>query len=46
VELVFAKDFNVTYRHNVEAGEATVILQGKGRFNGSHERKFNIVRSV
>jgi hypothetical protein len=45
-ELVFAKDFNVTYKHNVEVGEATVTLHGKGRFNGSHERKFNIVRSV
>jgi hypothetical protein len=46
VELTFAKDFNVTYRHNVEVGEATVILHGKGRFNGSHERKFNIVQSI
>jgi hypothetical protein len=43
-ELVFAVDFSVTYRNNVEAGEATVIMHGKGRFNGRHTRKFNIVR--
>jgi hypothetical protein len=43
-ELVFAVDFSVTYRNNVEAGEATVIMHGKGRFNGRHVRRFNIVR--
>jgi hypothetical protein len=41
-ELTFAKDFNVTYKHNVEVGEAMVILHGKGKFTGSHERRFNI----
>jgi hypothetical protein len=43
-ELVFAVDFSVTYKNNIEAGEATVIMHGKGRFNGRHTRKFNIVR--
>ncbi|MDR1170150.1 MAG: DUF6261 family protein [Prevotellaceae bacterium] len=43
-ELVFAVDFSVTYKNNVEVGEATVVMHGKGRFNGQHTRKFNIVR--
>ena len=41
-ELTFAVDFSVTYRHNVEVGEATVIMHGKGKFTGQHTRKFNI----
>lgn len=44
--LVFAVDFSVTYKDNVEVGEATVIMHGKGRFTGTHTRKFNIVRTV
>jgi hypothetical protein len=43
-ELVFAVDFSVTYKNNVEVGEATVTMHGKGRFKGRHTRKFNIVR--
>jgi hypothetical protein len=43
-ELVFAVDFSVTYKNNVEVGEATVIMHGKGRFSGQHTRKFNIAR--
>ena len=46
VELVFAVDFSVTYKDNVEVGEATVIMHGKGRFTGTHTRKFNIVRKM
>jgi hypothetical protein len=45
-ELVFAVDFSLTYKNNVEVGEATVIMHGKGRFNGRHVRKFNITRTV
>jgi hypothetical protein len=41
-ELVFTVDFSLTYKNNVEVGEATVIMHGKGRFNGQHVRKFNI----
>ncbi|MDR1114904.1 MAG: hypothetical protein LBL33_01890 [Tannerella sp.] len=43
-ELVFAVDFSVTYKNNIEVGEATVTMHGKGRFSGQHTRKFNIVR--
>jgi hypothetical protein len=45
-ELVFAVDFSLTYKNNVEVGEATVIMHGKGRFNGQHIRKFNIARTL
>jgi hypothetical protein len=41
-ELVFTVDFSLTYKNNVEVGEATVIMHGKGKFNGQHVRKFNI----
>jgi hypothetical protein len=40
--LVFAADFIPSYRNNIKVGEATVILHGKGRFTGRHERSFNI----
>lgn len=43
-ELVFARDFSVTYKNNVEVGEATVIMHGKGKFTGKHIRKFNIIK--
>jgi hypothetical protein len=43
-ELVFTVDFSLSYRNNVEVGEATVIMHGKGRFKGRHTRKFNIER--
>jgi hypothetical protein len=45
-ELVFAKDFSVTYRNNVEVGEAVAVLHGKGKFTGFHERRFNIVKEL
>jgi hypothetical protein len=45
-ELTFAVDFNLTYKNNVEVGEATVIMHGKGRFTGKHVRKFNIARTL
>ncbi|MDR1408570.1 MAG: DUF6261 family protein [Tannerella sp.] len=45
-KLVFTEDFSVTYRNNVEVGEASVIMHGKGRFTGQHVRKFNIRREL
>jgi hypothetical protein len=41
-ELAFTVDFDLSYRNNINAGEATIIIHGKGRFNGRNERKFNI----
>ena len=43
VELVFTRDFTVTYKDNERPGEATVTLHGKGNFTGKHERVFMIV---
>jgi hypothetical protein len=46
-DLVFTKDFNVTYDDNVNPGtEATVTLHGRGRFTGTHSRTFTIERIV
>jgi hypothetical protein len=45
-ELVFAVDFSVTYKNNIEVGEATAVMHGKGRFIGQHTRKFNIARTL
>jgi hypothetical protein len=45
-DLVFAKDFSLTYKNNVKVGEATVIMHGKGKFSGTHERRFNIVNEA
>jgi hypothetical protein len=44
VELVFARDFFLTYRHNVEAGTAVVTLHGKGGYKGRFSTTFNIAR--
>jgi predicted nucleotidyltransferase len=44
VELVFAKDFFVTYRNNVNAGTADLILHGKGAYRGQKKTTFTIAR--
>jgi hypothetical protein len=45
-ELVFTVDFSLSYKNNVEVGEATVTMHGKGKFNGRNIRKFNIERLI
>jgi hypothetical protein len=45
-ELVFAQDFTVTYRHNVEVGEARLLVHGKGRYSGTYVTTFHIVAGV
>jgi hypothetical protein len=42
-ELVFAQDFTVTYRHNVDVGEARLLVHGKGRYTGTYVTTFHIV---
>jgi hypothetical protein len=42
VELVFAKDFSVTYKNNVDVGTAEVTLHGKGAYKGQKTVTFNI----
>jgi hypothetical protein len=44
VELVFAKDFSVTYRNNIDVGTASLILHGKGVYRGQKTVTFNIAR--
>ena len=45
INLVFAKDFSVTYKNNVNAGTAYVILHGKGAYKGRKKVSFNLVVS-
>jgi hypothetical protein len=41
-ELRFTIDFYVTYRNNVEIGEAKIIIHGKGKYSGSYTSTFYI----
>ena len=42
-ELVFAQDFTVTYRNNVEVGEAKLFVHGKGHYTGTYDTTFHII---
>jgi hypothetical protein len=44
-ELVFARDFTVTYRNNVEVGEAKLFVHGKGKYTGTYDTTFHIVNA-
>jgi hypothetical protein len=44
VELVFAQDFSVTYRNNTNVGEAKLFVHGKGKYTGTYDTTFHIVR--
>jgi hypothetical protein len=44
VELVFAKDFSVTYKNNVKIGMAELTIHGKGNYKGQKTTTFNIAR--
>ncbi|MDR1339221.1 MAG: hypothetical protein LBK58_04115 [Prevotellaceae bacterium] len=44
VELVFAKDFSLTCKNNVETGTASVTLHGKNEYRGQKTVTFNIIR--
>jgi hypothetical protein len=44
VELVFAKDFSVTYKNNVNVGMAELTIHGKGAYKGQITVTFNIAR--
>jgi hypothetical protein len=46
VELVFSKDFNVTYKDNTEVGTATLIIHGKGAYRGTKTVTFNIAHAL
>jgi len=42
-EMVFAKDFSVTYKNNIEVGTANIVIHGKGSYKGQKLITFNIV---
>ncbi|MBR5579504.1 MAG: discoidin domain-containing protein, partial [Lachnospiraceae bacterium] len=41
--LVKGKDYEVSYENNRDAGIATIIIKGKGRFNGTMKKTFKIL---
>ena len=41
-ELVEDKDYTVSYRNNVNVGTATVYIEGKGNYEGTVEKTFDI----
>ncbi len=41
--LIKGVDYTVSYRNNINAGIATVIIRGKGNYNGSYEQDFTIL---
>jgi hypothetical protein len=42
--LSFAKDFNLTYKNNIQCGVAEVNITGKGTYGGKKLVTFNIER--
>jgi hypothetical protein len=40
--LTLGKDYNVTYKKNIEIGEATVTIHGKSEYRGTHTTSFYI----
>jgi hypothetical protein len=46
LELVFAKDFFVTYKNNVDVGMADLVIHGKGAYKGQKKTTFNILRKI
>jgi hypothetical protein len=42
-DLVFAKDFSLTYKDNDRVGTAEVVIHGKGAYKGTKAVTFNIV---
>jgi hypothetical protein len=44
VQLVFGKDFSLTYKNNVDVGTADIIIHGKGSYKGQKKITFNIAR--
>jgi hypothetical protein len=42
-ELVFAQDFTVTYKNNMDVGEAKLSIHGKGKYTGRYDTTFHIV---
>lgn len=39
---ITSSDYTVSYKNNIDAGKASVIVKGKGNFTGTVEKKFTI----
>jgi hypothetical protein len=44
-ELVFARDFSLTYKNNVQPGVAEINIAGKGSYGGHKTVTFNIIQN-
>ncbi|MDR1865118.1 MAG: DUF6261 family protein [Bacteroidales bacterium] len=44
-KLVFAKDYDLTYKNNEKPGTATIIIHGKGAYRGRKMATFNILEN-
>jgi hypothetical protein len=44
-ELVFTRDYEVSYHDNTRPGTAALILHGKGKFKGTKTVSFNIIEA-
>jgi len=42
--LKLGTDYAVSYKNNIDLGEATLVITGKGKYIGTKEFKFNIVK--
>ncbi len=42
-KLVYGTDYSVSYKNNINAGTAKIIITGKGNFTGSVEKTFTIL---
>jgi hypothetical protein len=45
VQLVFTKDFSLTFKNNRNPGMATLTVHGKGAYKGKKSTTFNIIRA-
>jgi hypothetical protein len=45
-ELRFSVDYTVTYRNNIDVGEAKIIVHGKGKYQGSYLSTFHIAVNI
>ncbi|MDR0393832.1 MAG: DUF6261 family protein [Tannerella sp.] len=44
-ELIFGKDFTITYRNNVHTGTAELTIHGRGSYRGAKTVTFNIIET-
>jgi hypothetical protein len=45
-ELVFTRDFTVSYKNNIKPGTATLAVQGIGKYSGKVVTTFNIIETL